>query len=284
MRSRCPLLLLTGCAAAAALPSLEQLGSDWVPFGTGATVPTKLGPEPIPIDCPSISNTAGSVGSCEPGCADVLSFNSWTAGAYLQGTCSTRVRLGGVAVNVTRHRWLPHEVTREGTAGAHTVVSSMRLLDDGAGTPGILLNLTVTAGQAAEWQGQGSGAELELSFAPEVQLLADMPWNINWPPPKAGWDHTVKASSTASQQLLLSSDTTTSAVTALGVSVSGGAPLKLVAPTERSVGLGAHGPSATARMALTARRTTLTVRLPQLKIFHFFVHSALAFAPTNGVM
>ena len=183
-------------SAAAALPTLEQLGSDWVPFGTGATVPTKLGPEPIPIDCPSISNTAGSVGSCEPGCADVLSFNSWTAGAYLQGTCSARVRLGGAAVNVTRHRWLPHEVTREGTAGAHTVVSSMRLLDDGAGTPGILLNLTVTAGQAAAAEGQpeGQGAELELSFAPEVQLLADMPWNINWPPPKAGWDHTVKAS------------------------------------------------------------------------------------------
>ena len=90
---------------------------------------------------------------------------------------------------------------------------------DGRGGAGIRRNLAVTAGQAAAAEGrpEGQGAELELSFAPEVQLLADMPWNINWPPPKAGWDHTVKAS--AAGELLLSSDTTTSAVTALGVSV-----------------------------------------------------------------
>ena len=52
------------------LPTLEELGSSWVPFATGATVPTRAGPEAIPIDCPSISNTAGSIGSCEPGCPE----------------------------------------------------------------------------------------------------------------------------------------------------------------------------------------------------------------------
>ena len=242
--------------AAAQVPALEELGSDWVAFGTGATVPTGHGGSlPIPIDCPSISNTAGSVGSCEPGCPDLLSFNSWTAGPYLQGTCAARVRLDGVPVNVTRHRWLPYEVTREGTAGRFSFTSSMRMLDDGAGTPGVLLNLTVTPTSAAvgqQMQTAAAAAELTLNLAPELQLLSDMPWNINWPPKKAGWTHTVEG---GRGRLMLSSDTTTAAVAALGivevVSPDGSLPpVNILAPTQHSVGLGALGPAASLSIPL----------------------------------
>ena len=210
-----PLLARLGRAAAqGTVPGLEELGSDWVDFGTGATVPTQSGPEPIPIDCPSISNVFGSVGSCEPGCPDLLSFNSWTAGPYQQGTCAARVRLDGVPVNVSRHQWLPYQVVREGTAGRFSFTSAMRMLEDAAGTPGILLNLTVTstAGELGR-DGELAPSELKIDLAPELQLLSDMPWNINWPPAKAGWTHTVEQGG----RLLLSRDTTTQAVTALGI-------------------------------------------------------------------
>ena len=256
-----PLLARLGRAAAqGTVPGLEELGSDWVDFGTGATVPTQSGPEPIPIDCPSISNVFGSVGSCEPGCPDLLSFNSWTAGPYQQGTCAARVRLDGVPVNVSRHQWLPYQVVREGTAGRFSFTSAMRMLEDAAGTPGILLNLTVTstAGELGR-DGELAPSELKIDLAPELQLLSDMPWNINWPPAKAGWTHTVEQGG----RLLLSRDTTTQAVTALGImQVAPSSSLfTIVPPTQHSVGLGAHGPAASVAIPLVALRgpTTFTV-------------------------
>lgn len=246
--------------AGTGVPNLEELGSDWVAFGTGATVPTKFGPEAIPIDCPSISNVAGSVGSCEPGCPDLLSFNSWTAGPFLQGTCAARMSLDGVPVNVTRHQWLPHQVVRQGTAGRFSFTSAMRLLDDGAGTPGILLNLTVTPTDVTT--DQQASSNLTLTLAPELQLLDDMPWNINWPPPKAGWTHTVEGD--LQNRVLVSSDTTTEAVAAVGVQAARGGlqiPISIIAPDQQSVGLGAHGPAASISFPLTGAEgpTTLTV-------------------------
>jgi hypothetical protein len=81
----------------------------------------------------------------------------------------------------------------------------MRLVDDGQGTAALLLRLNVTKAATG-----GNGAlpdaggtvnmrpgGLTLTLAPELQLLADMPWNINWPPANASWRHSLASSAAA---------------------------------------------------------------------------------------
>ena len=165
-------------------------------------------------------------------------------------------------MNVTRHQWMPHQVQREGEAGGFKLTSIMRMLEDGHGTPGLLFRLVVEpligAARAA------TPSALVIDLAPEVQLLEDMPWNINWPPAKADWVHkTVKSqlvsSGLAGDMLLLSSDTTTSAVAASGIMISAAdtTPATIEAPAQHSAGLGSMGPSAKVTIQLQRKKATV---------------------------
>ena len=106
-------------------PDLLSVASEWIRAG-----PDSSGIEGVPIDCPSISNVMGSVGSCGPTCPSIAGYNSFTSGPYLQGICGSTLLLESTLLlrSTVRAR-----VVR--TARAWTRRGSTRCLSSSARSP-----------------------------------------------------------------------------------------------------------------------------------------------------
>ena len=118
----------------AAPPDLASLASDWL-------VANSSGVKGVPMDCPSISNVMGSVGSCGPTCPSLIGYNSFTSGPFLQGACGATLYLDGVETTTRAHKWEPFEVHRNSQSDGGYTSASLRLLNDGRA---LLLNVAFT--------------------------------------------------------------------------------------------------------------------------------------------
>jgi len=206
--------MLVGSAALVTPPGvmdLASLASEWIEAGDG--VPG------VPIDCPSVANPLGSVATCGQGCPSVLGFNSWVTGSFVQGACGATLAVNNHTLDCGQHQWLPFETRRRAPPSedpvARDVETTMRVLEDGAGTKGLLFNISLG--------NSGAEAILDLSLTPYLTQVGFEGWLLAWPPNEqlaARFNHSVQGKFLVTQD----SFDLVHAATVLGFVAPAGAP------------------------------------------------------------
>ena len=160
-------------AAAAAVPTVDDLAADWVEAGEE-------------VDMPQISAFTNELGTNSD---DLFSINSFLSAPFASGTSLCTMLIDGVQLRPTRHRHRAYEATRQANhSGTRVTVATRPAFAE----PAVLWQVTFEGGAAAGW-----AHTVSLALTPLVRQVTALPWVNKYPNRTSDFNFSLSSSAAA---------------------------------------------------------------------------------------